>query len=565
MLLRKECRDLYSRGRISQLSTYVPKVVDFGLARIKQTEASLMNSAVGSMQYSCPEVVRNECYGPNIDIWGAGCILYVMAMLKPPFGERNPFALIKQICGGVYPTMSGGYSELMITTVKLCLQVEGAVRPDIDALSSHIGPVLMSEFDRLDSSVSAKDGELQRAQMLRRRYRSESATHQKTIQVMRGQRLDSNESSRSLWRQASSSRYSNGFQAVPENRLLSPTDSIGSQISDLNLSWAGLSMNSVFDTKDREGISRAEPRDELTSPSRTDQRPSLQSAYAPSGPRPTASPQRPSSGQRPHSRGAASSGIASGGSPSGHSRPVRPSSGARPSSAGARPGRMSSHTRRGAENRDVESPGSSRQMSSWIRRGTEGCDTESPVRSRHPSVKLSASQVRRIPDPVMSLLHQLHKLVYVTQLPSTPSAPTADRLSFQRARLVIDRYKRALFSPRSTLPNLKLELKLLSEGSEKVVPLDFSALSESSFWNIDVRSIRSTSATIDPADDINQRENSMSSPPRPDWKPDRARSATYRSEILDTVWDQTSLTYGTRCKPWCTRHRNTLWLRGSLQ
>ena len=44
---------------------------------------------------------------------------------------------------------------------------------------------------------------------------------------------------------------------------------------------------------------------------------------------------------------------------------------------------------------------------------------------------------------------------------------------------------------------LKAELKLLSEGSDKVIPIDFSAISEGAFWSVDVRAIReSNRATV---------------------------------------------------------------------
>jgi NIMA (never in mitosis gene a)-related kinase len=58
---------------------------DFGLARLKQSEQSMMESAVGSLQYSCPEIVNLEPYGPNTDIWATGCILYELAERQPAF------------------------------------------------------------------------------------------------------------------------------------------------------------------------------------------------------------------------------------------------------------------------------------------------------------------------------------------------------------------------------------------------------------------------------------------------------------------------------------------------
>ena len=35
-------------------------VTDFGLAKQKESETSLMQSSVGTMQYSCPEVIQHQ-------------------------------------------------------------------------------------------------------------------------------------------------------------------------------------------------------------------------------------------------------------------------------------------------------------------------------------------------------------------------------------------------------------------------------------------------------------------------------------------------------------------------
>lgn len=64
-------------------------------------------------------------------------------------------------------------------------------------------------------------------------------------------------------------------------------------------------------------------------------------------------------------------------------------------------------------------------------------------------LRVEQSQVRELPDLMMGLLHQLHKVIYITQLPPDTSA-SPESISSGRARLVVDRYKRALFSPMSS-------------------------------------------------------------------------------------------------------------------
>lgn len=145
------------------------KIVDFGLAKAKETNQSLLQSAVGSMQYSCPEIIKREPYSANTDIWASGIILYELAMLKPPFAKTNPVGLAVEICEGKYLPVQG-YSLLLSQAVAACLTVESERRPNIDGLCSVVAPRIMDALSRLDSSVNTMDGELQRAQGLRRRY-----------------------------------------------------------------------------------------------------------------------------------------------------------------------------------------------------------------------------------------------------------------------------------------------------------------------------------------------------------------------------------------------------------
>ena len=55
------------------------------------------------------------------------------------------------------------------------------------------------------------------------------------------------------------------------------------------------------------------------------------------------------------------------------------------------------------------------------------------------------------------MLNQLHKIIYICQLPPTLGANTSRKL--------IERFKRALFEPQSTSFNLKNELRKVRENS----------------------------------------------------------------------------------------------------
>jgi NIMA (never in mitosis gene a)-related kinase 10 len=54
------------------------KLADFGLAKQwgNTQSTSVMKSFVGTILYSCPEIVQSKPYTEKADIWSLGCIMY---------------------------------------------------------------------------------------------------------------------------------------------------------------------------------------------------------------------------------------------------------------------------------------------------------------------------------------------------------------------------------------------------------------------------------------------------------------------------------------------------------
>uniref|UniRef100_A0A8C3IFX9 NIMA related kinase 10 n=1 Tax=Chrysemys picta bellii TaxID=8478 RepID=A0A8C3IFX9_CHRPI len=145
-------------------------VTDFGLAKQKQ-ENSKLTSVVGTILYSCPEVVKSEPYGEKADVWAAGCILYQMATLKPPFYSTNMLSLATKIVEAKYePVPEGVYSEKLSVTIKRCLTPDAETRPDIVEVSSLISDVMMKYLDGLSTSQFALEKKLERERRRTQRY-----------------------------------------------------------------------------------------------------------------------------------------------------------------------------------------------------------------------------------------------------------------------------------------------------------------------------------------------------------------------------------------------------------
>ncbi|CAA7057133.1 unnamed protein product [Microthlaspi erraticum] len=94
------------------------KAIDFGLSVFfKQGER--FNEIVGSPYYMAPEVLRRN-YGPEIDIWSAGVILYILLCGVPPFWAETEHGVAKAILRSVInfrrdpcPKVSGNAKDLI--------------------------------------------------------------------------------------------------------------------------------------------------------------------------------------------------------------------------------------------------------------------------------------------------------------------------------------------------------------------------------------------------------------------------------------------------------------------
>ena len=78
-----------------------PKVTDFGLARITDTDSGMTRTGavMGTPSYMPPEQAAGKTteVGPLSDVYSLGAILYCLLTGRPPFQAANPIDTLKQV------------------------------------------------------------------------------------------------------------------------------------------------------------------------------------------------------------------------------------------------------------------------------------------------------------------------------------------------------------------------------------------------------------------------------------------------------------------------------------
>lgn len=110
---------IYANPMSSKKNADIIKITDFGLAKYNTDKSQRMSTACGTPGYVAPEVLKNEKYGPPVDMWSIGVILYILLCGFPPFYHESTSALYKQIKGGKYDFPDPYWTEISQTAKSL--------------------------------------------------------------------------------------------------------------------------------------------------------------------------------------------------------------------------------------------------------------------------------------------------------------------------------------------------------------------------------------------------------------------------------------------------------------
>jgi len=115
------------------------KLADFGFSVQLTAERSKRCTVVGTPYWMAPELINGDPYGPVVDIWSLGVMIYEMADGEPPYLNEPPMKALFLISSKGLPGLKdpGKWSETLLDFLSQCSRKEPTERPTAEQLMKH--------------------------------------------------------------------------------------------------------------------------------------------------------------------------------------------------------------------------------------------------------------------------------------------------------------------------------------------------------------------------------------------------------------------------------------------
>ncbi|KAG6486505.1 hypothetical protein ZIOFF_055081 [Zingiber officinale] len=126
-------RRLIGLSSIHMFTTYVVKVADFGVARVKPI-SGVMTAETGTYRWMAPEVIQHKPYDQKADIFSFGIVIWELLTAKLPYQYLTPIqAAVGVVQQGLRPTIPNTHPKLA-ELLERCWKQDPADRPDFSEI-----------------------------------------------------------------------------------------------------------------------------------------------------------------------------------------------------------------------------------------------------------------------------------------------------------------------------------------------------------------------------------------------------------------------------------------------
>lgn len=142
---------------------YAPIISDFGLARcfpkfFSSSTKMTLTGHVGTPLYMAPEIIEDDKYGPEVDVYAFSILAYEIITGQTPYfeiiGKLTPYKFCNKVLQGMRPTFTKNMTEKMKKLISKCWSNDIKERPTFNTI-----------FNELASDFSYFQEKLNRAEI----------------------------------------------------------------------------------------------------------------------------------------------------------------------------------------------------------------------------------------------------------------------------------------------------------------------------------------------------------------------------------------------------------------
>lgn len=115
------------------------KICDFGLSRFRADD--YLMSAVGTVQFAAPEVLRHDRYNEKADLFSYGTVLWELYTRKCVFKGMSQFDVYRAVVGGEMPEIPSDCNKKYAKLVRDCWQPDPSKRPTFRDVLDLLNPL----------------------------------------------------------------------------------------------------------------------------------------------------------------------------------------------------------------------------------------------------------------------------------------------------------------------------------------------------------------------------------------------------------------------------------------